>query len=71
MKKVNTNWSKYRNTIGWNTAKQTGELAPERDPEKVEQANKVKEVCLNCKKKKCTGDWKCYRKERDRINDKG
>ena len=38
--------------------------------EEIEQRNKVKDVCLNCKRKKCTGTKLCYEKERKKENAK-
>ena len=37
----------------------------EKNPEKVEQQNKIKQVCLNCTKKKCRGTKECFMREKN------
>lgn len=68
--KTQTNWTKYINkNYLVHTRDESGKPAPERDPEEVARENREKEVCLNCTKKKCTGTYNCFRKERNK-NDK-
>lgn len=37
-----------------------------KSPARVEKENEIKNVCLNCKKKRCTGSDECFRAERDK-----
>ena len=45
-----------------------GEPVPCKTPEEVEKANRIKNVCLNCKKKVCKGSERCFEKERNKNN---
>ena len=39
---------------------------PVKTPEEVEKENRIKDVCLNCKKKVCKGSQRCFEKERNK-----
>ena len=70
MNPVNTNWQKCYNKLGGLRMAEQGDPLPEKDPVKVAKENKIKEVCLNCKKKKCSGGRSCFERERKKMNDK-
>lgn len=68
--RATTNWKKYANKqYIVHTRDESGAVAPGRDPEEVARANREKDVCLNCTKKKCSGTYACFRKERNKKND--
>ena len=64
--KTRTNYVKYDNRLTICTADESGKII-QKDEKKVEQQNKIKEVCLKCTKKKCRGSDKCFEKEKDKI----
>lgn len=63
--KVEINRHKYLNKRELRTIDESGE-AVIRDEKEIEAQNKIKEVCLRCTKKKCTGSEECFEKERTR-----
>lgn len=63
---VGINYTKYANKEYIHHVVDPGEREQPYDPEQIEHLNKIKDVCLNCKKKKCTGTKLCYEKEREK-----
>lgn len=70
--RVQTNLSKYVNKrFDLHTAKASGEIDQRYSAEEIEERNEIKDVCLNCKKKKCSGTDKCFKKEKEKKNGTG
>jgi hypothetical protein len=67
VKEVNTNWQKYVNKFSFISISGKGDHAPEKDPAQIERENKIKEICLNCTKEKCTGGRSCFERERKKY----
>ncbi len=62
-------YEKYSHTkYDIHTVDETGKVVV-KDAEEIERQNRNKEICLNCKKKKCTGTNLCFEKERKLRND--
>lgn len=64
---VKTNFRKYTYKTGLHVA-DNGEAVHKNEKE-VERQNKIKEVCLNCTKEKCSGSRECFEKRKDMKND--
>ena len=67
--KVQTNLGKYVNTRFDMHVSDGSRKAIQKDEEYVERQNRMKEVCLNCTKKKCSGTDRCFKNERNNGND--
>ena len=63
--KTRTNFTKYDHKWALHTTDESGKAA-EKDEKKIEAQNKIKDVCLNCTKKKCRGSDECFKKERNK-----
>ena len=59
------NFTKYGNKWNLHTIDESGKIA-ERDEKEIEAQNKIKDVCLNCTKKKCRDTKLCFEKERNK-----
>lgn len=56
-------YSKQLRSFGYiQTAPKQGRKMPDKD---VTEINRIKEICLNCKKAKCTGRCKTFSKIRE------
>lgn len=64
---VKTNFRKYTYKTGMHISDR-GEPV-HKNKEEIERQNKIKEVCLNCTKKKCKGSDKCFEKRKEQEND--
>lgn len=53
----------------FHTVNETGKAAVVKNAEKIEKKNRDIQICLGCKKKKCTGTNLCFEKERKKKND--
>lgn len=60
-----TNFWKYPHKINMYIVDESGEAAMI-NKEEIERQNRIKDVCLNCNKKKCYGTDKCFNKERNK-----
>lgn len=72
--KVEINRDKYINKIDvYHTIDDSGDFneITEKDEKEIEERNKIKLVCLECTKEKCTGNQKCFNEERKKRNGKG
>jgi hypothetical protein len=70
VKEVRINCDKYLNKC-WGAVSLPSRDAEEvshKDEKQIERRNKEREVCLNCTKKKCSGTYECFRKERNKRN---
>lgn len=64
---ANTFYGKYPHKFTFHTTDESGEVK-QRDPKEVERENRLKEICLNCTRKKCSGSDKCFARERKKYD---